>query len=88
MDGWDDGAMTWAQQIGSLEELREHYRNPAPRSLEKEVDHLDVHCRDFIAHAPFVVLATVNGDGRGRHLTEGGAARVRRRARRPHPGPT
>jgi len=64
--------MTRAQQIGSLEELREHYRNPAQRSLDKEVDHLDVHCRDFIAHAPFAVLATVNGDGRVDTSPKGG----------------
>src|SRR3954466_5797293 len=50
--------------IETVEALREVYRPPAQRSLDKEVDHLDAHCRDFIAHAPFVVLATSNGDGR------------------------
>lgn len=66
--------MTAAPQIGSLEALREHYRTPAQRSLDKEVDHLDVHCRDFIAHAPFVVLATVSGDGRVDTSPKGGPA--------------
>ncbi len=64
--------MTAAPQIGSLEALREHYRQPAQRSLDKEVDHLDVHCRDFIAHAPFVVLATVSGEGRVDTSPKGG----------------
>jgi len=64
--------MTAAPQIGSLEALREHYREPAQRSLDKEVDHLDVHCRDFIAHAPFVVLATVSGEGRVDTSPKGG----------------
>lgn len=66
--------MTAAPQIGSLEALREHFRDPAQRSLDKEVDHLDVHCRDFIAHAPFVVLATVSGEGRVDTSPKGGPA--------------
>jgi PPOX class probable FMN-dependent enzyme len=36
---------------------------PGQRSLDKEVDHLDRHCRDFIAHAPFLVLASSNSTG-------------------------
>ena len=50
--------------IDSVEGLREVYRPPAQRSLDKEIDHLDEHCRDFIAHAPFVILASTDGDGR------------------------
>jgi hypothetical protein len=49
--------------IDSVEGLRRHYAEPRPRSLEKEVDHLDGHCRDFIAHSPFLVLATASADG-------------------------
>ncbi len=49
--------------IDSESGLRQIYRMPKQRSLDKEVDHLDAHCRDFIAHAPFVVLATVAADG-------------------------
>ena len=50
--------------IDSVAGLREVYRPPAQRSLDKEIDHLDGHCRDFIAHAPFAVLATGNASGR------------------------
>ena len=50
--------------IDSVEGLREVYRPPAQRSLDKEIDHLDERCRDFIAHAPFVILASTDGDGR------------------------
>jgi PPOX class probable FMN-dependent enzyme len=50
--------------VDSVTGLREIYRPPAQRSLDKEVDHLDVHCRDYIAHAPFAVLATGRADGR------------------------
>jgi uncharacterized protein len=41
---------------------------PAPRddapALRKEIDHLDAHCRDFIARSPLVMLATADTDGR------------------------
>jgi PPOX class probable FMN-dependent enzyme len=49
--------------IDSVDRLRAVYRPPAQRSLDKEIDHLDVHCRDFIAHAPFVVLASTDAGG-------------------------
>jgi PPOX class probable FMN-dependent enzyme len=51
------------QVLASVEALRTVYKQPHQRSLDKEIDHLDVHCRDFIAHAPFLVLATANSDG-------------------------
>ena len=49
--------------LESVEDLRTIYRPPGQRSLDKEIDHLDVHCRDFLAHCPFVVLATANAVG-------------------------
>jgi PPOX class probable FMN-dependent enzyme len=48
--------------VTSVDELRAIYRPPAQRSLDKEVDHLDAHCRDFIGHSPFVVHATATAD--------------------------
>jgi PPOX class probable FMN-dependent enzyme len=53
-------------------ELRTLYRRPGQGSLDKEVGHLDAHCRDFIAHAPFAVLATTDGDGRVDTSPKGG----------------
>src|SRR3954447_8203213 len=50
--------MSSTSTVTSVEGLRSIYRPPAQRSLDKEVDHLDGHCRDFIAHSPFVVVAT------------------------------
>ena len=50
--------------VSSIDELRTHYREPASTSLQKEVGHLDHHCRDFIAHATFAVVATAGADGR------------------------
>ena len=49
--------------IDTVDGLRTVYRSPSRLSLSKEVDHLDEHCRDFIGHAPFVVLATATADG-------------------------
>lgn len=49
--------------VGTVAELRTIYREPSQTSLDKEIDHLDGHCRDFIAHSPFVVVATATADG-------------------------
>lgn len=51
------------QTIASVNGLRDVYRAPAQRSLDKEVDHLDEHCRDFIAHSPFAVLGSTDSSG-------------------------
>ncbi len=49
--------------LESVAALRDLYRPPAQRSLDKEIDHLDGHCCDFIGHAPFAILATTDGAG-------------------------
>lgn len=49
--------------LQSEAELREVYRQPSATSVAKEIDFLDQHCRDFLAHAPFVVLTTASADG-------------------------
>ncbi len=51
-------------EITSIDELRQRYREPVERVVRKELDRIDEHCRRFIAHSPFVVLATVGADGR------------------------
>jgi PPOX class probable FMN-dependent enzyme len=52
--------------ITSIEELRAVVEPPAPRArtLLKERTTLDAHCRAFIAHSPFVLLATADANGR------------------------
>jgi len=60
--------------ISSIDGLRVVYRPPAQRSLDKEIDHLDEHCRDFIAHSPFVVLASTGADRRVDASPKGGPA--------------
>ena len=49
--------------VNNISELRTVYRPPAPRAAQKVLDHLDVHCRNFIALSPLCVLSTVNADG-------------------------
>lgn len=44
------------------ERLREIYGEVSPRAAVKVIDHLDRHCRDFIAASPFLVLATSDGE--------------------------
>jgi PPOX class probable FMN-dependent enzyme len=41
--------------------LREIYGDVSPRAAVKVINHLDQHCRDWIAASPFLVLATSDG---------------------------
>ena len=47
-----------------MEGLRELYRDPGARGQAKEIDHLDHNCVAFLAHSPFVVVATADDAGR------------------------
>ncbi|HEY1278217.1 MAG TPA: MSMEG_1061 family FMN-dependent PPOX-type flavoprotein [Acidimicrobiales bacterium] len=53
-------------------ELREIIRPPGRRAAEKQIGHLDASCRAYIAHAPFVIVATTNADGTGDASPKGG----------------
>ena len=46
-------------------ELREIFGWPAERSLNKEIDRLDQHCRTIIGKSPFILLGTSDASGRG-----------------------
>lgn len=50
-------------EITSLTELRSLYPPPKQRSLDKEIDHLDEHCRRFIGSSPFVLVASADAGG-------------------------
>jgi len=58
--------------VASQEELRALYAQPKDRTLRKELDHLDKHCRRIISLSPFVVLATTNPDGTADATPRGG----------------
>jgi PPOX class probable FMN-dependent enzyme len=50
--------------ISSEADLRALHAAPKERTLRKQLDHLDRHCRRFIALSPFVVMATADAGGR------------------------
>jgi len=50
--------------LDTLAKLRQVYRPPAARAGLKVLDHLDLHCRKFIALSPFYVISSARADGR------------------------
>jgi uncharacterized protein len=50
--------------ITTVAGLREVYRPPSKPAVAKQIDHLDHNCRAFIAHSPFVTVATADAGGR------------------------
>jgi PPOX class probable FMN-dependent enzyme len=49
--------------IADQETLRAHFGPVSALAEKKQLDHLDHHCRAFIALSPFCVLATSDGQG-------------------------
>ena len=49
--------------VTTVEQLREIYPPPAERSVLKELDHLDHHCRRFISLSPFLLISSAGADG-------------------------
>jgi PPOX class probable FMN-dependent enzyme len=60
--------------VTSVEQLRDVYPPPAERSVLKEIDHLDCHCREFIALSPFLLISSSNSDGACDVSPKGGPA--------------
>lgn len=56
--------MEFTDVVASEDRLREVIGAPIPRSLQKEITHLDVHCRALIAKSPFVLIASSDASGR------------------------
>ena len=57
-------ALHFEKTITTREKLRSVVGEPSPLVVAKVVDHIDGHCRGFIARAPFMLLATANGQGK------------------------
>ena len=49
--------------ISAFDDLRDHIGEPRQAVLDKQLDHLDRHCRDFIARSPIALLATADAQG-------------------------
>ena len=56
--------VSFADVITEETELREIFGWPAERSLNKQIDRLDVHCRAIIDKSPFLLLGTSDASGR------------------------
>jgi PPOX class probable FMN-dependent enzyme len=55
---------TGEHEVTTRDELRALYGEPSERAVRKQMARLDAHCRTLIAHAPFLVLATSDAEGR------------------------
>lgn len=49
-----------SDRVDALAALRTLYAAPMGRAVQKQLNALDKHCRDFIALSPFLVLSTSN----------------------------
>ncbi len=68
-----DERQAFSEVVGSAEELEALYGLPVEAVLSKVIDRLDGHCRDFIARAPFVLVATADAVGNCDVSPKGGA---------------
>lgn len=67
--------MTFPGEIATVEELVALHESPVSElARRKEIAFLDEHCRTFIAHSPFFVLATSDARGRCDASPRGGPA--------------
>jgi uncharacterized protein len=69
----EPGAPPFSDVIGSADELADLYGPPVEAVVSKIIDHLDRHCRDFIASSPFVLVATADERGNCDVSPKGGA---------------
>lgn len=60
--------------VESLDEANAVYGPPDEPVQRKVIDHLDVHCRDFITLSPFVLVGTADPEGRCDVSPKGGPA--------------
>ena len=56
--------MDFTDVVSTEAGLREVIGPPVPRSVQKEITRLDVHCRTLIAASPFVLIASSDASGR------------------------
>src|SRR5688500_20082840 len=55
---------TFTDLITDESQLRDVFGWPSERSLNKQIDRLDPHCRAIIAKSPFLLLGTSDTTGR------------------------
>jgi PPOX class probable FMN-dependent enzyme len=67
-------APPFADVLASADEVAALYGSPVEAVVSKIIDHLDGHCRDFIARSPFVLVATADERGNCDVSPKGGPA--------------
>jgi PPOX class probable FMN-dependent enzyme len=70
----EPGAPPFADVLASADEVAALYGPPVEAVVSKIIDHLDGHCRDFIARSPFVLVATADERGTCDVSPKGGPA--------------
>jgi uncharacterized protein len=60
-------------RITTMDELRGLISPPDAPAVEKDIDHIDVHCRAYIARSPFLVIASAGANGACDASPKGGA---------------
>ncbi len=56
--------LPFSSVVASLAELRSFVGEPGEVARRKQIDHLDAWCRDYLARAPYVLMATADAQGR------------------------
>jgi hypothetical protein len=56
--------MPFSSVVASLADLRTVVGEPGEVARRKQIDHLDAWCRDYLARAPYVLMATADAQGR------------------------
>jgi len=59
--------------IKKVDELKALYNQPTERAIKKQMPSLDTHCINYINKSPFLVLSTVNKQGKIDASPRGGA---------------
>ncbi len=59
--------------ITTMNDLRDIYGEPKDAVLKKILPRLEKHSKNFIAHSPFLVMATANGEGQSDASPKGDA---------------
>jgi uncharacterized protein len=66
--------MKFNDAITDLAELRALVGEPSEGARKKQLGHLDAHCREIIAHCPFLLIGTADAAGRCDVSPKGDAA--------------
>ena len=69
----DDRTVVGTNTVSDEAALRGLYEQPMELAILKQLDRLDAHCRNFLAHSPFVVIGSTRV-GRGTDVSPRGDA--------------